>query len=99
MRSQGLRNLPVMTPDAVPLTSTGHPAVLGVWLVEELAGERNNSLCWVPSCDPSAFGAGGRVVYDGAAAVGRRCGGPGALLGKLLRLTIYVPWEWVWLAI
>lgn len=99
MRSQGLRNLPVMTPDAVPLTSTRHPAVLGVWLVEKLAGERDNRLCWVPSSDPGAFGTRGRVVYDGAATVGSGCGRPGAFLGKLLRLTRCVPWEWVGLAI
>ena len=92
-------NVPVTTPDAVPLASTGHPAVLGVWLVEKLAGERDDSVCWEPSCDPGAFRAGGRVVDDGTAAVGRRCDRPGALLGDLLRLAIRVPREWVGLVI
>lgn len=94
-----LRNSPVATPNAMPLTSARHSAVFSVWMVEELAGERDNGLCGVPSCDPSAFGAGGRVVDDGTAAVGRGCGCPGALLGELLCLAICVPWEWVGLSI
>ena len=72
----GLRDSPVATPNAMPLTSARHSAVFSVWMVEELAGERDNGLCGIPSCDPSAFGARGRVVDDRTAAVGRGCGSP-----------------------
>ena len=94
-----MNDSPVMTPDAVPFASTGHPAVLGIWLGEELAGEGDNGLCRVSMRDPGAFGAGGCVVDDGAAAVG--CGGScaGALLGELLRLAICVPGERVGLVV
>jgi hypothetical protein len=83
----------------MPLASAGHPAVLGVWLGEELAGERDNGLCRVTARDPGAFGAGGRVVDNRAAPVGRGCGCLGTLLGELLGLAICVPGEWVGLSI
>ena len=94
-----MRNSPVATPNPMPFTSAGHPAVFGVRVVEELAGERYDSLSRVPAGDPGAFGAAGCVVDGGAAPVGRGCGGSGAFLGELLGLAICVPGEWVGLLV
>ena len=93
------RNSPVATSNTVPFTSTRHPTVLGVGVVEKLAGERYDGLCRVAARDPGAFGAAGRVVDDRAAAVGRGRGGSGALLGELLGPAVHVPGERVGLLV